>query len=124
MRRASWTDLLFAFMLIVLAAVAWIIFDAHATLTFVLPSFATGATILLAGGAALSRVLREQRRGDAQYITDVSWATVLIAIGLSIALFGLTLGQWLMYIGGGIFAFGLGGLIRELVTERQLRERR
>jgi hypothetical protein len=52
-------------------------------------------------------------RPRAQLIADGSIATVALILGLATALLGAGFGLWLILIGAGIAAFGLGGVVRE-----------
>ena len=46
-------------------------------------------------------------------ITDSSLATVTLIVGLAVALLGAGFGLWLILIGAGVTALGLGGVVRE-----------
>ena len=46
-------------------------------------------------------------------VTDGSLATVTLIVGLAAALLGAGFGLWLILIGAGITALGLGGVVRE-----------
>ncbi len=46
-------------------------------------------------------------------LTDSSFATVALVVGLALALLGAGFGLWLILIGVGVTALGLGGLVRE-----------
>ena len=60
-----------------------------------------------------------------QLITDESAATATFAVGVAVALVGASFGLFLLLIGGGIAALGLGGLIREQIARgRDTRRRR
>lgn len=115
MSRPSSTELLWALFLLVLGAVGWTIFRETDYLSILLPSFAVVATAAFAVGSRLAG--RHAQEVDA--VTDVSWPTVLVAIALSLALFGLEVGIWLVYAGGGLVAFGGGGLVREWTAQRR-----
>jgi Na+/H+ antiporter NhaD/arsenite permease-like protein len=113
------TELLWAALLLVLGAVGWVIFEETDYLSILLPSFAVVATVAFAAGSQLAARRQERRTVDEEVVTDVSWSTVLVSIALSLALFGLAVGTWLIYIGAGLFAFGAGGLLREWTAERR-----
>jgi Na+/H+ antiporter NhaD/arsenite permease-like protein len=118
----SWpgpTELLWAALLLVLGAVGWVIFEETDYLSILLPSFAVVATAAFAAGSQLAARRQQRRTVEDEVVTEVSWPTVLVAIALSLALFGLEVGTWLIYIGGGLFAFGAGGLLREWTAERR-----
>ena len=46
---------------------------------------------------------------------------VLSALACLYLMLNLEVGTWLIYIGGGLFAFGAGGLLRELAGQRRAR---
>jgi hypothetical protein len=87
---------------------------------------------LLSGGALLFAVLalvvalrgRGEARADEaeRTVPDLSFATVGVALGIINILVGLYLGLYLILIGAGILAFGLGGWIREARAQRRARE--
>jgi hypothetical protein len=87
---------------------------------------------LLSGGALLFAVLavvvalrgRDETRADEaeRTVPDLSFATVGVALGIINILVGLYLGLYLILIGAGILAFGLGGWIREARAQRRARE--
>jgi heme A synthase len=87
---------------------------------------------LLSGGALLFAVLAlvvalrgrsEEREDDVERtVPDLSFATVGVALGIINILVGLYLGLYLILIGAGILAFGLGGWIREARAQRRARE--
>jgi len=87
---------------------------------------------LLSGGALLFAVLalvvalRGQGEAHAdeaeRTVPDLSFATVGVALGIINILVGLYLGLYLILIGAGILAFGLGGWIREARAQRRARE--
>jgi hypothetical protein len=88
---------------------------------------------MLSGGAVLFAVVAivvalRGRRMDARgtrpegEVPDLSFATVGIALGIINVVVGLYLGLYLILIGAGILAFGLGGLIREARAQRRSRE--
>jgi hypothetical protein len=87
---------------------------------------------LLSGGALLFAVLalvvalRGRRETPAdeveRTVPDLSFATVGVALGIINIVVGLYLGLYLILIGAGILAFGLGGWIREARAQRRARE--
>ena len=88
------------------------------------------SVLLLAGasaGTALLALFLWLRRGRApeedpdleRPVTEVSMASALVGVALALMLLGAQFGVWLVMIGGGLLAFGLGGLVRELVAERR-----
>ncbi len=81
--------------------------------------------LLFAGGTpALAAAAYSWRRpGDLErrrLISDSSMGTVVLVIGIAVALVGTTAGLWLALVGGEIAAFGLGLLIRELRAMRRI----
>jgi hypothetical protein len=56
-------------------------------------------------------------------IADQSMATAVAAIGLGLVALGGAVGAWLVYIGAGVTAAGIGGVIREGLAIRELRRR-
>ena len=87
---------------------------------------------LLSGGAVLMLVIaivvavRERREKPKDVVDravpDLSFAPVGAALGIINILVGLYLGFYLVLIGAGILALGLGGWIREARAERRARE--
>jgi hypothetical protein len=67
------------------------------------------------GAAAIAAALA--RRGDAEPVerrlADVSLGTLLAAYGFGTAVAGTGIGSWLILIGGGVFAAGVGASVRE-----------
>jgi hypothetical protein len=74
-----------------------------------------GAAVLTAGlaGYYLSRPV-----APPGHVPDLSYATVAVAAGASIAVVGVPFGTWLWLPGLGLLAAGLGGLVREVRLER------
>jgi hypothetical protein len=69
---------------------------------------AAAAVVLLAGLALLGA--REPRR---RVVPDVSLATALTALGLSLLVAGSALGTWLVFVGAGLTVVGLVAVSRE-----------
>jgi hypothetical protein len=88
-------------------------------------------SVLLLGGAGAACVLvgaglwvvRRRAPGEdpdaARRVTDVSMAAALAGAALALMLLGSQYGAWLVLIGGGLLALGLGGLVRERHAERR-----
>jgi hypothetical protein len=79
---------------------------------FSIPAFASAASV--AAGLVLWAL--DARQGQVErprLITDSSLATVTLIVGLAVALLGAGFGLWLILIGAGITALGLGGVVRE-----------
>jgi hypothetical protein len=62
-------------------------------------------------------------RGAPRLVFDDSVASATIACGLALALLGAGFGLWLILIGAGVIALGLGGLVREARARRRVRRR-
>jgi heme A synthase len=87
---------------------------------------------LLSAGALLFAVLaaivalrgraEKPQAAETEPVPDLSFATVGVALGIINIVVGLYLGLYLILIGAGILAFGLGGWIREVRAERRARE--
>lgn len=119
MRRPGVVFLVWAVFLGVLAAVLWAVFDQVDRLSVLMPAFAVALTVLIAvGGAAQAR--RAARRAlDAEPDLDVSWSAVLAGIAIALALLGLEVGTFLVFIAGGLGLLAAGGLVREWRAERR-----
>jgi hypothetical protein len=105
--------------LVVLAAVALIFRPDSQTIVL---GFGSGAAALLAGVTVLrSRRTPQPTVGhpDIRDIPDLSFATVLAAVGVSLAIVGVAIGSWLVGIGGGLALAGFAGLGREVRAERR-----
>lgn len=79
---------------------------------FAMPALAAGACIVV--GLVLWAL--EVYRGHEErprLIADSSLATALLVLGAALALLGAGFGLWLILIGAGIGALGLGGIVRE-----------
>jgi hypothetical protein len=115
-----------ALFLALLAAVEWAIFTHHTPNYYLLvlePAFAIVATIALAVFAAPHREDDdEDETRRVKVVADLSMPSALIGVALAVMLWGSFIGEWLLLIGAGLFALGVGGLIRELRYGRRLRE--
>ncbi len=56
-------------------------------------------------------------------IVDQSMATVVLAAGIGLAILGGAVGRWMTWIGLGVCALGIGGVVRETLALRELRRR-
>lgn len=95
------------------------------TIQWVMLGGASAAALVV--GAIVWRLDRHRDDGEpvARLLADESVASATLVVGLAIALVGASFGLWLMLIGSGVAAFGLGGLVREqLARRRTLRRRR
>jgi peptidoglycan/LPS O-acetylase OafA/YrhL len=79
---------------------------------------AGAAAIALLGVAAERRAARPEDRGRRR-LPDLSLPTVLVVVGVAVALDGLAFGLWLILIGLLIVLLGAAALVRELVDERR-----
>jgi len=72
---------------------------------------------LLMGAAAaavlLAALARRARESEPRIVPDISIATMIVALGLALAVAGSAFGTWLVLIGAGLTAVGLAGLARE-----------
>ncbi len=74
------------------------------------------ATAAIAGYYLLRPPLRAL-----EYVPELSYATVAVAAGGSIAVIGVPFGPWLWLPGLGLLAVGLAGVVLELHAERSRR---
>jgi hypothetical protein len=79
---------------------------------------AAGACVV-AGIALLRWPERDPR---ARAVPEISLPSALAAVGVTTALYGVSFGLWLVLVGAGVAALGIGGVVRELRAE--LRDRR
>ncbi len=79
---------------------------------FSIPAVAS-ASCVLAGLVVWALDARHARGRQVWLIADGSVATVMLVLGLAVALLGAGFGLWLILIGAGITALGLGGVARE-----------
>jgi hypothetical protein len=81
------------------------------------PAVFTGQAVACIAGAVLlgRRELAERARA----IPDLSYSTIAVGLGAAAMLNGFAFGLWLVLIGAGIVAFGLGGLVREHLAARR-----
>jgi MFS family permease len=112
---------IWALFLALAAAVEWAIFT-HRTpnyyLLVVQPAFAIVGTLAIAllAGSRRDRTSRERPT----VIADLSMASALVGVAVGTMLWGAFIGEWLLLIGAGMLALGLGGITRELVSARRL----
>jgi hypothetical protein len=110
MRRAAVVLLVWGGWLGVLTALQAVF--APKLIQFSIPAVASAAC-LAAGLAVWALDARQGEDERPRLITDSSLATVTLIAGLAVALLGAGFGLWLILIGAGIAAFGLGGVVRE-----------
>jgi hypothetical protein len=122
MRRAAIVLLAWALWLGVLTGVQAVF--AAKLIQFSIPAVAS-ATCLAAGLVVWTLDARQARGERPRLITDSSLATVTVVLGLAVTLLGAGFGLWLILIGAGILALGLGGVVREQrARSRTLRRER
>ena len=95
-------------------------FPRHVLAGVLLGSAALGA-VVIAGVVALASRHEGTRTEPTQPVPDLSLAIVVLAAGACCAMVGAEVGLWLILIGAGLGALGLGGLVRELRAEREER---
>jgi hypothetical protein len=120
MRRAGAPVVVWAVMLATLAVVLWAVFVQTDYLSVLMPAFAVAGTVVIAVLAwrrAGRRTPRAILAGEPS--PDLSYASVLLAIAVSIAVLGLEVGTFLCLIGGGLGLLAIGGLVREWRAERR-----
>ena len=101
--------------LAVLTAVA-VVFFAPDVSTPALLGGAAAFALVLALGLAVTRRSVQVSGGGAD--PDGSPATVWLALSLALMALGAPLGPWLVFIGGGMSAVGVVGVVRELRAQR------
>jgi hypothetical protein len=79
---------------------------------FSIPAVASAACAT-AGLVVWALDARREQVERPRLITDSSLATVTLVVGLAVTLVGTGFGLWLILIGAGITALGLGGVARE-----------
>jgi hypothetical protein len=82
------------------------------------PALLTGAAVALALLAAFAATRREEM-ARTRRVPLSSLPTVVIVLGLAMALNGLAFGLFLILIGAEVAALGLVGLIAQRVAERR-----
>jgi hypothetical protein len=88
------------------------------TIQWVMLGAASAATLVT--GFALWRWDRRRgARDTARLLADDSVASATLVVGLGVALVGASFGLWLILIGSGVAALGLGGLVREQRARRR-----
>jgi hypothetical protein len=79
---------------------------------------AAAATVL--GGLLVWRLdVRAGERERPRVLVSDSLATTTLVTGLALALLGAGFGFWLIVIGAGVSALGIGGLAREMLAGRR-----
>jgi hypothetical protein len=119
-RRAAGATLVWALMLALLAVVLWAVFVETDYLSVLMPAFAIAGTLAI----ALLAWWRVGRRSPRAVLVgepspDLSYASVLLAIAVSLVLLGLEVGTFMVFIGAGLGLLAIGGLVREWRAERR-----
>ncbi len=83
---------------------------------------AAGVASFLLGAALLAARTDGVDRGR-RPVADQSMASVVLAVAIGLTALGGAVGSWLVWIGCGLMAAGLGGVIREGLAMRELRRR-
>jgi hypothetical protein len=115
--RAFVPLLVWATLLTVLAAVLWVWSADH------LPPAIFSAAAGVAWLVGLYAVLRPGKRPRLRVRPelDLSFSSVLVALGIAMLVLGALVGEWLILIGAGVLVAGLIGVARELRAERRYR---
>jgi hypothetical protein len=114
-RRAAVPVLAWAAFLSVLTTVLWLW-----TSDPLPPSLFSGAAGI-AWAIGLYLLLRPRRVHGIRRVPDLSMATVLVAVAVTLLAVGAVVGLWLLLIGAGTFVLAAGGVGRELLAQRRLR---
>jgi tellurite resistance protein TehA-like permease len=85
------------------------------------PALLTGVAVALALVAMYAATAREAT--GSRTLVSSSLPTVVIVIGIAMALNGLTFGLFLILIGAEVVALGVGGLVLQLRNERRAARR-
>ena len=96
-----------------LAAVGWIW-----SRSILPPAVFTGQAVACLSAAFVLRRRTASERD--RFVPDFSYGTLGLGLGTAMMLNGVAFGLWLVLIGAGVAALGLGGLLRELFAARRL----
>jgi hypothetical protein len=86
------------------------------------PALLTGAAVAL-GLIALYAAVRSEAPPGSRRLAESSLPTVVIALGVAMALNGLAFGLFLILIGAEVAALGIAGLVIEHLEDRRARRR-
>lgn len=111
MRPSIWLSIV-GVVLAAIAIVGWVWSE-----SVLPPAVFTGQAVVCLGAALVLELRRERERP--LRIPDLSYSTSAVGIGAATMLNGVAFGLWLVLIGAGIVAFGLGGLLREHLAARR-----
>jgi hypothetical protein len=98
--------------LVVVAVIGWIWSD-----DVLPPAVFTGQGVACLLGALVLELRRTRERP--RVLPDLSYPTIAVAVGAAMMLNGVAFGLWLVLIGAGLTAAGLGGLAREYLAARK-----
>jgi hypothetical protein len=101
----------------VLAALGVTVFSGDGQ--FAAQMFGIGGFMLLIAVVLLATGLGERRAPGPHALPDLSPAAAAAAIGVVLVCLGAAWGLWIVWIGAGVVAVGVGGLIRELRAQRR-----
>jgi heme A synthase len=121
MRTSAVPLAIYALLIGTTSAILWI-WTPYTLPPALLSGGAAGFAIVAAIVAIRGRRLDERgERPETQVrpVPDLSFATVAIGLGIINVVVGFYLGLYLVLIGAGILAFGIGGVIREALAERR-----
>lgn len=82
-----------------------------------LAAFVSGFVLALVERRRAGRASPGLAPGERRRVTDLSVASVVLAIGIALLGVGNELGHWMQFIGGGTILVGFGGLVREFRAE-------
>jgi hypothetical protein len=95
--------------LLVVAIVGWVWSE-----SVIPPAVFTGQGVLCLVVALVLELKRPRERPLP--LPDLSYSTLALGIGAALMLNGVAFGLWLVLIGAGLAAAGIGGLVRELLA--------
>ena len=86
------------------------------------PALLTGAAVAL-GLIALYAAVRSEGPPESRRLAESSLPTVVIAVGVAMAVNGFAFGLFLILIGAEVAALGIAGLVIEHLEDRRARRR-
>jgi hypothetical protein len=111
--RAAWAYVLLWGVLLAILAVLHLVFGLR-DLQFGL-ALGAAAVVLALGGLLAARPPAEGVRR----LPESSYATMMVAVGITMVAAGILFGQWLYLIGAGVVVLGAGGIVREMLAARR-----
>lgn len=114
--KPAWPPLAFWGVLLAVLTAVGVVFFGTSVSTPALLGGAAAFVIVLALGLAVTRRSLQVEGGGAD--PEGSPATVWLALSLALTVLGAALGPWLAFIGGGMSAIGVAGVVRELRAQR------